>query len=331
MSRVSPQRLQHLAHRIGDVAGRVVGDARLEAGGEVALDPRHLPAHQLDHVQGVGVGQGPDPHEDRGLSGEAHLGVVVLGPQHHVGDLAQPHDAGAGAFQRQFAELLHGAQVGVGCQVDLDVTPLAAPKRRDEVVCRQGLAHLGGGDVERGHALRLEPDAHREGARPQDLGALHPFQGGEARLHHAHQVIGDLVLLEQIRAEAQVGRGEAGVRRLDVDGGHLRLGREVAAHLVHLGADLGQRPGGVEVELEPHADGGEPEGALGLHVLDAVGGGDGALQRRGDEAAHQVGTGAHVHGGDRYGGILAARVLAHLEGAHRLEAGDDDDEVHHYG
>ena len=51
---------------------------------------------------------------------------------------------------------------------------------------------------------------------------------------------------------------------------------------------------GVEVELEADVDGGEALDALRLDVVDAVGGGDGALERRRDEAAHQIGVGADV-------------------------------------
>ena len=69
------------------------------------------------------------------------------------------------------------------------------------------------------------------------------------------------------------------------------------------------------------------EGALGLHVLDAVRGGDGSFQRRSDEAAHQVGAGADIDRGDGYHRVFAARILAYIEGADRLQTGDNDDQV----
>src|SRR5207248_6786096 len=46
-----------------------------------------------------------------------------------------------------------------------------------------------------------------------------------------------------------------------------------------------------------------------------------------DEAAHQVGVGAHVGGGDGDGRVLAARVLAHVQRTDGLHAGDDDQEI----
>ena len=292
-----------------------------------AISVRHAP----DDVDGIGVGEGPDPHEDGGLPREAHLGVVVLGAQHHVGDVPQAHDGAVLLAHRQALELIHGAQVGIGGQVDLDERPLAPAEGGQEVVRGQRLAHLGRADVEGGHPLGLEPDPHGKGAGAEDVGPLHPGDGRQARLDDAHQVVGDLVLLQDVGGEAQIGRGELAVGRLDVDHRHLGLGRQVAAHLVDLGADLGQGLGGVVVEPEAHLDGGKAEAALRLHVLDAVGGGDGALQRRGDEAAHQIGIGADVDGGDGDRGVLAARVLAHIEGADRLQAGDDDDQVDHQG
>jgi len=55
---------------------------------------------------------------------------------------------------------------------------------------------------------------------------------------------------------------------------------------------------------------------------------DHPLERRGDEAAHELGAGADVNGGDRDHGVVAARVLAHVD---RTDActRDDDQQVHH--
>ncbi len=117
--------LQHLMDGAGDVFGGVIGDVRLEAGGEVAFDGGHLDPNLFYDVQGVGVGEGPYPYEYRGLAGKADLGVVVLGPQHHVGDLAQPDDGPVLFPYHQLPEFIHSGEVGVGGQVDLDVGPLA--------------------------------------------------------------------------------------------------------------------------------------------------------------------------------------------------------------
>ena len=64
-----------------------------------------------------------------------------------------------------------------------------------------------------------------------------------------------------------------------------------------------------------------------LHVVDAVGAGDDALERRRDEAAHQIGVGADVGRRDPDDRDVAARVLTHAERADRLQPGDQDHQV----
>ena len=89
------------------------------------------------------------------------------------------------------------------------------------------------------------------------------------------------------------------IRRLDVDDRNFGLGRQIAAHLIDLGADLGQGLDRIVIEPQAGADRRSALGALRLEVIDAVGGGNGPFQRRGDEAAHQIGIGTGVDGGHR--------------------------------
>ncbi len=81
------QGLEHLVDGILDIIGGVVGDPGLHAGGQLLLDGCHLGPHPADDIQGVGVGQRPDTHEYRGLTGKMDLGVIILGPQDHLGDI----------------------------------------------------------------------------------------------------------------------------------------------------------------------------------------------------------------------------------------------------
>ena len=127
--------------------------------------------------------------------------------------------------------------------------------------------------------------------------------------------------------EAEVHRGELGVGGLELDDRRLGLGRQVVAHLRHLGLDLGERGVGVVVELQVHGDRADALRARRLDVVDAVGAGDHALERRRDEAAHEVGVGADVGGRDRDHRDVAARVLAHAQRADRLQPGDQDHQV----
>ena len=103
------------------------------------------------------------------------------------------------------------------------------------------------------------------------------------------------------------------------------------ADLIDLGADLGQGLGGVVVEFQADGDGGDALGALRFQVINAVGRGNGPFQRGGDEAPHQFGAGPDIDGGDGDRRVLAAGVLADIEGAHGLQPGNDDEQADHHG
>jgi hypothetical protein len=91
-------------------------------------------------------------------------------------------------------------------------------------------------------------------AAAQDVRALHPFEGTEPRLHDANQVVGDLVVLENRRAEAQVHRGHAAVRGLDANGRDFRFRRQVGSNLIHPRSDVGQGASRTHVELQANVD-----------------------------------------------------------------------------
>src|SRR5690606_31385170 len=145
------------------------------------------------------------------------------------------------------------------------------------------------------------------------------------------EVIGELIVFEDVGAKAQIHRGDLRVGGLDGEGGDLRLGREIGAHLVDAGADVGERIGGREVELEAYVDGRQALRALRLDVVDAVGGADGAVEQGDDEAAHEIGVDTQADGLHRVGGALDARILPHDERSERLQAAHQDENVHHDG
>ena len=321
------QRPQHLVDGVLDVGGRVVGHADLHAGRQLGLDGRHLGPHALDHFERVRRRQHPDAHEHRGLAVEADVLLVVLGAEHDVGDLAEADDDAVLLLHDQLAELLGRPQVGVGHQVDRDHRSLGAADRRQVVVAGQRLAQLRRRDAPGRHLLGLQPDPHRERPRAEDVGALDAGDGAQLRLHDAGQVVGDLVLIETRRREAEIQRGELVVRHLQLDPRRLGLGRQVVADLGHLGLDLRQRRVGVVVQVQVDEDGAQRLRAGRLDEVDAVGAGDDALERRRDEAADQVGVGADVGRRDAHHRDVAARILADAEGADRLQPGDQDHQV----
>ena len=69
----------------------------------------------------------------------------------------------------ELLELLRRVQVGVGRQIDLHERALGAADRGEIVVRRQRCADLRRADVQCRHLGRLQPDAHGERARAENL------------------------------------------------------------------------------------------------------------------------------------------------------------------
>ena len=245
------QGADHLANGVVHVFRGVVAYLRREPLGQIRPEFAKIGPHPGDHLDHIGVGQRKDPHKHRGLTVEADLGVIVLRPQLHLGHVFQTDQGIVLAPHHQPAELLGTVQIGIGGKIHLHQRPLGAAHRRQEIIGGQGLAHLGRADAQRRQPFGLQPYPHGKGAGAEDLGPLHPGQGCQPGLHHAHQIIGDLALGQPLGGKAQVGGGKLGVRRLHADGGHLGLGGQLVAYLVDLGGNVGQRLGRRVVELEP--------------------------------------------------------------------------------
>ena len=140
--------LEHLLDGVLDIVGRIVGQPGLHAARQVALDRFHLRPHPLDDIEGIGVGQRPDAHEDRGLSGEVHFGIIVLGAELTSAISAEPTMA---PFCSRTARCLNSStvfEIGVGGHVHLDQRTLAPPQGRQEIIGSQCLAHLSRADVQ---------------------------------------------------------------------------------------------------------------------------------------------------------------------------------------
>ena len=319
--------LENLIDGVPDVDRRIVGDSGFHPHRELRLNLRHRFARPTDHVERVGGGKHPDSHEDGGLPVETDVLLVVLGAQRDVGDLAQPHDDALLFLDDELSEFLGGLEVRVGDEVDGHHGPFGLSQRGEIVVLCQRVPHVRGRDATSGHLGWIEPDAHGEVASAQDLGALHAADGAQLRLHDAREVIADLVLIEVFGGEAEVHRGELGVRGFELDDRCLGLRREVVAHLGDLRLDLGEGGVRVVVELQVHGDRAAPLGARRLEVVDAVRPGDHPLERRGDETADEIGAGADVGGRHLDDRDVAARILPHGEGPDGLQARDQDDQI----
>ena len=86
------------------------------------------------------------PMKTRFLAGEAHFGVVILGSEDDVGDVAQPNrDFPLSCANDEFLEILHRVQVGVRGQVHLKERAFRAPDGGEVIVARQRAPHLRAG------------------------------------------------------------------------------------------------------------------------------------------------------------------------------------------
>ena len=177
----------------------------------------HLHANALDHVDRVRVRQNPDAHEDGFLTGEPHLGVVIFRAEHDVGDVAQPNEISLVLANDQLFEIIRGVQIGVSGEIDLKERTLCAADSGEKIVSRKRAAHLRRADIQRCHPIRLHPDAHGESAAAQNVGFLHAADRGQSRLDQAHEIIGDLVRLENVRGETEISGGKLRIGRLNAD------------------------------------------------------------------------------------------------------------------
>ena len=105
--------------------------------------------------------------------------------------------------------------------------------------------------------------------------------------------------------------------------------RQKIADRIDLRADVGQRFVRVVIQFQTRRDRRNALLTLRLDVIDSVRGGDRALERRGDESAHQFRVRANVNGRHRDRRDIAARILANIDRLHRLQAGNENDEAHH--
>jgi hypothetical protein len=302
----------------------------LRPGGHLAAQFRHQLAHGLRHGQRVGARRRLDADEDGLLVLVLVEGIVVLGAQLDGGDILQAHQGAVAGAHHQLAEILLGADVGIGAQVGDGVGALGLPHPGQVVVGLQHLQHLCGRDLQRGHAPRVEPDAHGEGAVADQAGLGHARHCLQLGLHHAQQVVGDLRGLHGLAVEGHVHE-RRGITGGGGDDRVLRFRRQHVALAGHLGLDLRHRRVGVVVQLHVHFDGGAALGAARGDVVDAVGLGDGLLQGRGDEALDQFAAGTGIAGAHGDHGILGLRVLAQFQQADGTQANHQDQQADHAG
>ena len=180
------------------------------------------------------------------------------------------------------------------------------------VLLADGGDHVAGGEVARGHFLRVEPHAHGVVAGAEHAHVTHAVQPRERVAHVQRGVVAQIQ-----RVVAAVGRGQVHhheerrrtLQRGNADGAHFfGQARQRLCHAVlhlYLGAvDVradaegdGQRQRAVDRRLRGHVE----------HVFDAD---DFLLERCGDRFGNDLGVGAGVGGAHHHRGRHHFRVLA---------------------
>ncbi|MCY1223649.1 hypothetical protein D9M72_357850 [compost metagenome] len=226
---------QGVDHRFDGAAHedcRVIDDFVVHALGELLLQLGHAGAHRIGDVDGVGAGALEDRNRDRRLVVQQRTQGVLVGPQFDAGDVLQTRDFSVVAGpDDDVLELFLSNEAALG--VDGELEAVATVHRRSAertgghlaVLFADGVDHVGGGEVARGHLVRVEPDAQGVVAHAEQLHVAHALQACQ------------LVLDVERRVVRQIEHVVAVIRRGQVDHhGQVRGGLvDGHAQALHLG------------------------------------------------------------------------------------------------
>ena len=198
------ERFYDFVNRVVDVSSCVISNFGLHTARQFFFDLLKLGADTLDHVDRVRVWQNVNAHEHRFLAGEAHFGVVILGAEHDVGDVADSNECAFVLLDHQLLELVRRVQIGIRGQIHLKQRTFRAANSSQKIIFGKRGANISRRNVQCGHAFGFHPNAHRERAPAKNVRFLHAAHGGESRLHQPDEKISDLVWLENVRGKTQI-------------------------------------------------------------------------------------------------------------------------------
>ena len=316
--------------------------------------------HRGDEVEGLGqlhvgvnrleVGQG-GPHgsahfhlartpaaghfkADHGLAVKQG-GGTRLG--HGVGDggyLVEPDalgwHVGVAPAHRQFdaRQLLRRSHSGQGAQRLLTAAQVGPAAGRLQLHLLQLAAHIGGGDAQRQHALRVQLHGHLP------VGPAHA--GDRAHATHRQQPFGDGVVHKPAQGLVvhaghahRVGQHRLGGQIHFLDDGVAHIGGQVAAHALHGAAHIVHRLLHGFFEAEFGGDGHRAVLHLGVDVFQPLQGGHGVFKLAG-HLGFQLGrgrTGQRGHHGD--GGQVEVGKVLHLHGFEAEQAREGEHDKQH--
>ncbi|MDQ1094491.1 hypothetical protein QE400_003904 [Xanthomonas sacchari] len=239
-------------------------------------------------------------HQHRAIAVDVHdvgLRRRAVADMRHVAD---EHRGAVDRLHRQVAEFRDVRWRVVELQRVFVLADLLRSHRRDEVLRRQRVGHVLRRQAARLQRRRVDVDLDLAGLAAERVRNRRAGHGGQLRADDVEPEVGQVLLGEPFAGQRQLDdRHRGGVVVED----QRRRGalRQLPQHGLRDGGDL--RVGGTDVYggLEEDLDDAEALDRIGFDVLDVVyGGGEHALERRGDAAGHLVGRQAGVlpHHGD---------------------------------
>ena len=128
------ERLGDFVDRGADERGRIIGDRRLQARRQLALDARHDRANAVDDRQRIGLRRSIDADEHRLQAVEDRRGIDALRPELDLRDVAEPHQRVAARRDHQLAEGLGAVERGQRIDADLRVIAFDLAGRGGEII-----------------------------------------------------------------------------------------------------------------------------------------------------------------------------------------------------
>ncbi len=259
---------------------------------------------------------------------KATLASVLCAASLDGGDVLHPDEAAVLGLHDHLPELVDVGEAGIGRDVGDDQIAFGLARRGLEVVgCDRG-SDVGRRHVAAGQLHGIKPQPHRKGLAAEDVGRGNAVDGREHRLHHARQIVRDRRARQFLGGEAEIHHGRGLARGLG-DDRVVRFLRDQIFDRVRLGQHLGEGLVRIEVQLDVDLDRRGAEHRGRGHVVDALGGGDRLLDRRGDEALDQVRGRAGIDGRDVDDRVRQLRILPDRQHHRRAQADQQDQQADH--
>ncbi len=303
------QGADHFIDRCTDKTCELEGNGDLHVWRQVGPDTGQQLVELFDDDQRIGIGRSVQPEEYGFDSVHACTGVRRCCTQFDLGDIIQAHDPGRGGLDHHFAKLCDVDQVRVDLDIRHHIQAFGLAGRRRNVVIAQRLSNVAAGNAVSGHAISIEPDAHRHLLPTVEVDTADAFDRRKLGLHHPLQIV-----RQGSRRHRRAGKTNICHSSCVTRGFHdhrvIGFGGQPIFDFIDLGHDLGHRFVGVGVELHAHCDDALALGRGRGHVVDVLDRGHRLGNRLGHKPLHQLWCSARVLGGNRQCRALSERILA---------------------